>query len=65
MDNVKKLIQNLDPEEWKKLYRWALQEEYVRREKEQLKLEIIQDVLGEEPPADEPEEEVADGATES
>lgn len=46
MDNVKKLIQNLDPEEWKKLYRWALQEESVRREKEQLKLEIIQDVLG-------------------
>lgn len=50
MNEVKKLIQNLSLEEWKQLYRWALQEESVRREKEELRLEIIQEVLSEANP---------------
>lgn len=50
MNEVKKLIQNLSLEEWKQLYRWALQEESVRREKEELRLEIIQEVLSEPNP---------------
>lgn len=54
MNEVKKLIQNLSLEEWKQLYRWALQEESVRREKEELRLEIIQEVLaGGNPEGDE------------
>lgn len=53
MNDVKKLIQDLSLDEWKQLYRWALQEESVRREKEELRLEIIQEVLAGENPEEE------------
>ncbi|WP_339016790.1 hypothetical protein R3O64_09645 [Corynebacterium hesseae] len=62
MNEVKKLIQNLSLEEWKQLYRWALQEESVRREKEELRLEIIQEVLAGENPE---EAEAVEPETES
>lgn len=62
MNEVKRLIQNLSLEEWKQLYRWALQEESVRREKEELRLEIIQEVLAGENPEG---EEAVESETES
>ena len=62
MNDVKKLIQGLSLDEWKQLYRWALQEESVRREKEELRLEIIQEVLAGENPE---EEEAVEPETES
>lgn len=63
MDDVKKLIQNLSPEEWKQLYSWALMEESERREKEAVRLEIIHEVLSKNKP--EEEGEAVESETES
>lgn len=74
MNAIKEAIQALSQEEWKKLYQWALLEERARREREEVKEELIAEILGkdqedtEEAPSEEtpaPEEETVDDSTES
>lgn len=74
MNAIKEAIQALSQAEWKQLYQWALLEERDRREREEVKEELIAEILGkgqedaeeaasEEAPA--PEEEPVDDSTES
>ena len=74
MDAIKKAIRELSQEEWKKLYQWALLEERQRREREAIKDELIDEILGldketaeEVPTEEEPvlEEEPVDDSTKS
>lgn len=74
MNAIKEAIQALTQAEWKELYQWALLEERQRREREAVKDELINEILGrdketaEEVPAEEepvPEEEPVDDSTKS
>lgn len=47
MDAIKKAIGELSLEEWNVLYRWAIREESVRREKEAVREELIREILSE------------------
>ena len=74
MNAIKEAIQVLSQAEWKELYQWALLEERQRREREAIKDELIDEILGrdketaEETPTEEkpvPEEEPVDDSTKS
>ena len=74
MDAIKEAIRALSQEEWKRLYQWALLEERQRREREAIKDELINEILGrdketaeEVPTEEEPvlEEEPVDDSTKS
>ena len=74
MNAIKEAIQVLSQAEWKELYQWALLEERQRREREAIKDELIDEILGrdketaEEIPTEEKpvlEEEPVDDSTKS
>lgn len=74
MNAIKEAIQALTHAEWQELYQWALLEERKRREREAIKDELINEILGrdkepaEEEPVEEepvPEEEPVDDSAES
>ena len=74
MNAIKEAIQTLTQAEWKELYQWALLEERARREREEVKEELIAEILGrdketaeEVPTEEEPvlEEEPVDDSTKS
>ena len=74
MNAIKEAIQALTQAEWKELYQWALLEERARREREEVKEELIAEILGRgQEDADEAafeeapvaEEEPVDDSTES
>lgn len=59
MDAIKKAIGELSLEEWNILYRWAIREESVRREKEAIREELIREILSgvdNDTPVDQPSE---------
>lgn len=69
MNAIKEAIQALSHGEWNEIYQWALLEERKRREREAIKDELINEVLGrDKEPAEEepvPEEEPVDDSTKS
>lgn len=64
MNAIKEAIQTLTQAEWKELYQWALLEERARREREEVKEELIAEILGKDQ-EDAEEEEPIDDSTES